>query len=332
MCTHDQSWARDRINRIAATLGIAPTPTLPSEPLPSDKPSFVYKTFPTGNGTLEVTFLIWSPMTAPYKSSLNFDRPGANGDTSFPYTRSTLNGQLKTGSASDNWSGLMNDCLSDAVVYAGRNGDSIRFAIRDAVCAFLGGRSDGDRGTVCDLHQADLDQPVAIVTESLGSKFAFDAIRAIWDSNSDNRQMLQRRLAAISAIYFIANQIPLLDLASYSSSPIDVHRRAASSLEGFLELRNVRNTPPVVIVAFSDPNDLLTYRLLPQVLGVQKDGATLINVIVSNDYTYAGYVERPDFAHCGYAWNRNVIGLIANGYHPGEPVPLSPSLSSNQCF
>ena len=81
---------------------------------------------------------------------------------------------------------------------------------------------------------------------------------------------------------------------------------------------------------FSDPNDLLTYRLLPTMLDVE--GAELVNVTVSNDSTYLGFVERPDNAHCGYASNRYVIGLIANGYHAGGPIPAAPSFKSGQCL
>jgi hypothetical protein len=322
MCSHDQKWAFDRINRITTVLGVTPelSPIVP-DPV---QPYYVNARFTTPKGTLTITFLIWSPMTAAYKASLGFDKSGPNGDTSFPYIRASLNDQLKAN--------LMNDCLSDAVVYAGSNGDAIRRAMQNAVCNFLGGVFTDREGTVgCDLSAADINRPVAIVTESLGSKFVFDAVRAIWDQEtrpSVRQEKLKRRLAAISTVYLASNQIPLLDLANPITS-------ASSSLEGFVAVRNrVRDQgikpAPLTVVAFTDPNDLLTYRLLPKALGLQD--AELVNVIVSNDKTYLGFVERPDFAHCGYAWNRNVIGLIANGYRAGGPVPIAPVLPSGECF
>jgi hypothetical protein len=246
-----------------------------------------------------------------------------NGDIAFPYTRATLNGELKTA--------LMNDCLSDAVVYAGKNGDPIRGAMQQAVCNFLGGVIATEHGiSACDLSGAALDRPTAIVTESLGSKFIFDAVRAVWDQGqrAPVRQAgLARRLADISTVYLVSNQIPLLDLANPIPS-------ARSSLARFVALSSGRRAetkvPPLTIVDFSDPNDLLSYRLLPTALDVQ--AAELVNVTVSNDNTYLGFLERPDKAHCGYAWNRHVIGLIANGYHAGGPIPTAPPSQSDQCL
>src|SRR5205085_7825688 len=140
----------------------------------TNQPYYINATFNTLKGGLTITFLIWSPMTSAYKSTLDFDKPGTNGDVAFPYTRAMLNGELKTS--------LINDCLSDAVVYSGKNGDPIRGAMRQAICNFLGGVIATEHGAPgCDLSGAKLDRPTAIVTESLGSKLIFDAVRAVWD-------------------------------------------------------------------------------------------------------------------------------------------------------
>jgi hypothetical protein len=321
MCSHDERWARDRISRIEGVLGV---PAIIRPPYAEgDQPYYINAAFNTPNGGLTITFLIWSPMTRSYKSALAFDAPGVNGDIAFPYTRATLNGELKTA--------LMNDCLSDAVVYAGKNGDPIRGAMQQAVCNFLGGVIATEHGiSACDLSGAALDRPTAIVTESLGSKFIFDAVRAVWDQGqrAPVRQAgLARRLADISTVYLVSNQIPLLDLANPIPS-------ARSSLARFVALSSGRRAetkvPPLTIVDFSDPNDLLSYRLLPTALDVR--AAELVNVTVSNDNTYLGFLERPDKAHCGYAWNRHVIGLIANGYHAGGPIPTAPPSPSDQCL
>ena len=321
MCSHDESWARDRIGRLEAVLGV---PAVIRQPFrEDDQPYYLNATFNTPSGGLTVTFLIWSPMMRPYKASLAFDMPGSNGDIAFPYTRATLNGQLKTN--------LMNDCMSDAVVYSGKNGDPIRGAMQQAVCNFLGGVVATDHGvSTCDLSGAKLDRPTAIVTESLGSKFIFDAVRAVWDQSQHapvRRAGLARRLAAISTVYLVSNQIPLLDLAN----PVPA---APSSLARFVALSSGRRAeigvPRLTVVDFSDPNDLLSYRLLPAALDVR--AVELVNVTVSNDNTYFGFLERPDTAHCGYAWNRDVIGLIANGYRAGGPVPTAPPSQSGQCL
>jgi hypothetical protein len=85
----------------------------------------------------------------------------------------------------------------------------------------------------------------------------------------------------------------------------------------------------VLTAEFSDPNDLLSYRLIPSVLDVSR--ARLINVIESNETTWFGYVERPDTAHCGYPWNPTVIGLIAQGHRVGKNLPEAPIVGSSTC-
>jgi hypothetical protein len=88
-------------------------------------------------------------------------------------------------------------------------------------------------------------------------------------------------------------------------------------------------TTPTVVV-FSDPNDLLSYRLIPSVLDVSR--ARLINVIESNETTWFGYVERPDTAHCGYPWNPAVMGLIAQSHRLGKSLPEAPIVGSSTCL
>lgn len=90
-------------------------------------------------------------MTRHFKRTLDFDAPGSDRATSFAYQRASLNGALKTE--------LVNDCLSDAVVYSGQHGDPIRAAMKLAVCHELGGTLVA--GQPCDLTsagQGDCDQ------------------------------------------------------------------------------------------------------------------------------------------------------------------------------
>jgi hypothetical protein len=71
------------------------------------------------------------------------------------------------------------------------------------------------------------------------------------------------------------------------------------------------------VIAFTDPNALLSYRITPLHIGHPEVDVT--NVIVSNDCSYFGVLERPDTAHCGYAWNAAVLGAIANEYDGQNP-------------
>ena len=336
MCTHHVNWATDRAMRIATALGGTAVQTGIDEEI-AGLTRVLYE-FKTPGGDFDATFIVWSPMTERYKRELDFDAPGSNAATSFPYERATMNGALKTG--------LINDCLSDALVYAGQHGDPLRAAMKLAVCRDLGGTPVA--GRPCDLTVAASARPTAVITESLGSKILFDAARAVYDESVSDpamRAAMTERFASVQMIYLLANQIPLLDIATPLPMPQDAdsqekaapHASSADHMIGVIH-RARSALPPdrlatiasPTLIAFTDPNDLLSYRLIPSVLGDPR--ARVINVIASNDTTWFGYFERPDMAHCGYASNRIVLGLIAHGHKVGEPLPEAPAIDSTQCL
>jgi hypothetical protein len=155
---------------------------------------------------------------------------------------------------------------------------------------------------------------------------------------------MSQRFAAVQMIYLMANQIPLLDIASpmaqFEGEGQNADMPHASSLGdmvGAMHQSRMTMAPEhpeamtvmPTVVAFTDPNDLLNYRLLPPMLDISR--ARLINVIVSNETTWLGILERPDTAHCGYAWNETVIAMIARGHRAGEPVPEVPVVGPRRC-
>ena len=335
MCTHELNWAADRATRLAAALDGTATQTRAIEET-AGMTRVLYQ-INTPGGVFDATFVVWSPMTRLFKRELDFDAPGSDRATSFPYRRATMNGALKTN--------LINDCLSDAVVYAGQHGDPIRAAMKLAVCRELGGTPIA--GQPCDFTGAELDRPIAVITESLGSKILFDAARAIYEEvgqAAGARAAMTQRFASVQMIYLMANQIPLLDIASPLPTQLEADAQEggaphSSSLGHMIGVMHGARTamPPErlaamatpTVVAFTDPNDLLSYRLIPSVLDVAR--ARLINVIGSNETTWFGFLERPDTAHCGYTWNRTVIGLIARGHEVGQPLPEVPVVSPHPC-
>ena len=64
------------------------------------------------------------------------------------------------------------------------------------------------------------------------------------------------------------------------------------------------------VVAFTDPNDLLSYILVPATLAAPYD---VVDVVLSNDTTYFGLFENPGTAHGGYLSNREAMRLIVGG-------------------
>jgi hypothetical protein len=322
MCSHDMRWVADRATRIAKAMsGTATQTNVMAE---TGGLTRVLYQIHTRNGDFDATFVLWSPMTQPFKRTLTFDSPGDDPENSFPYQRATMNGELKTK--------LVNDCLSDAVVYSGQHGDPIRVAMKQAVCHELGGVAVVDKP--CDLTHAIPERPTVVITESLGSKLLLDAAQAVYDEadvDPEARAEMDRRFASVQTIFLMANQIPLLDIASPMPPNSSLDRMVDMMHSGRMSVVREQGAPlPMpTVVAFSDPNDLLSYRLLPTIVNLAR--ATLINVIVSNARTWLGFLERPDSAHCGYPFNASVIGLIAYGHKVGEAMPEVPVVETGHC-
>ena len=143
---------------------------------------------------------------------------------------------------------------------------------------------------------------------------------------------MNQRFASIQTIYLMANQIPLLDIASPMPPASSLDEMIGMMHAGRMAMAPERVATMAVptVVALTDPNDLLSYRFLPPVVDLVR--ARLINVIVSNAATWLRFLERPDTVHCGYILNRTVIGLIAYGHKAGGLLPDAQVVASNQCF
>jgi hypothetical protein len=251
-----------------------------------------------------------------------FDDSSYRGGESI-YKRASLNESLKEV--------LINRCLIDAVAYAGPNGDPIRHWMKQQVCERFGGSI---RSGECGIPDNVPAPRTVIVAESLGSKIVFDAIRDIWkESSGPERANIAEQLRSVQSIFLLANQIPLLDAADRNDTALT--SRTTDSAFGFLQdfeearapvpqVRSAASLPPLHVVAFSDPNDLLSYRLKDD--NLYQSNIQVVNVIVSNAPTYLGLVERPDDAHCGYKWNRFVIGTLVDGYDGRKLIPTTVGL------
>lgn len=334
MCTHPASWVDDRIKRLTASIG-GTSETLSVRPVGDHGATLRTDRIKLKSSTIDVMFLTWSPLTAPYKTALSYDHSTEYGGT-FPYTRASLNRELKRG--------LINDCMTDVVVYGGANGQTVRRAARESVCEAMGGRIDG---TDCNVPHGASPAALAFVTESLGSKLVFDAILSIWDSAEKSYDKLAiprlaTSLASTRMLYMVANQLPLLDVAGTSMAdraleevlerPITRgHSRDVFDVISRARRAAAPTSKPMTVVAFSDPNDLLSYRIVAGHLAGDLKDFRVVNVIVSNDTTYFKYVERPDTAHCGYTWNPYVFGMIAKGYDAGKALPSVVGLAGGVC-
>src|SRR6201987_3453533 len=205
--------------------------------------------------------------------------------------------------------GLMGWGFSDAVLAMG----PLRLYVLDGIRQLIL-KSQGDSRTsgVSDPTRAPVDQEYIIVCHSLGSYLIFSALdinqtttKTTTVKQSGNRfdQVLERT----SMVFFFANQLRLLELASLDG-PTD--RNLATHLKAWGKLRcnYLKSKPgasqecrPPRITALNDPSYLLTWTV-PNLPGVE-----VKNYTVKNSTRWFWIIENPTKAHNNYARDKRAI-------------------------
>ncbi|MGA7180364.1 MAG: hypothetical protein WBX11_12355 [Thiobacillaceae bacterium] len=320
MCTHGRDWADDAVKNLNFALGGTDQIKLDARPVEGTKAVLYQQTLTVPTGTIRASALVWSPIVAPLKHQLCFDQTkksdscvaGGFAKPAYPYERASLNAALK--------GGLLDDCLADAIIYQGKSRDAISEQIQKAIVT--ASSPSGDAGTPTDLFKAAASEttPLVLISESLGSKMALDAIyKLVTSPNADASAAGRQTFDRTTQIFMGANQMPILALADQSLEGVEVVRAGYPSypsdpLAALIAIKSKRPStlavPAPHVIAFTDPNDLLSYILVPS---KQVTSYDVVDVVVSNDNTYFGFLERPDNAHMGYRQNRTVFKLIACG-------------------
>jgi hypothetical protein len=307
ICNHTVDDARGVFAKVAEPLGLAVDLPPQGEPIGAHG-GLLHRGTMRGQGrTVNLFAVVWSPITAPSKRALCFDVVGGNhvcpaNSGATVGERARFNGDLKDS--------LLDECLADAVFYAGEKGhDAIGEAVQEALVRTLPQRPGRNR-------------PLIVYTESLGSKILFDAL-------GDPRHWATAAFAGWYQrpvqVFMGANQLPLLSLATDPTLPATAAMQSPlSSVERQTNLvaRIVAGTRPLgvlaqrqgaqrLVVAFDDPNDVLSYTLRPY--GSTHPEVTFIDVLVSNATEYARLIESPLDAHTGYRDNPDVQRMIACG-------------------
>lgn len=308
MCTHDASWAPQVVAQLTQALAAATTSPGAGAARAAEAPrvQIVPSTVRTPTGTLRFDAMIWSPLTVPLKRQLCYDQTNKSaicaGEPPYPFTRARLNASLKDV--------LVDDCLSDAVVYQGVSRDAIQRRMREAILQVLA------------ASDAPPDQPLMVVSGSLGSKILFDTLLRMTEEEPGARasRLALRAVERLRFLVMVGNQIPLLSLGDQQIGDADTVRRLVpsppDSLQLLLQKRSAGKRLPVAgpgltLVAFTDPNDLLSYTLPAE--RYASDDVAVYNILVSNAPTWLGLLERPDRAHINYLDNPDVGRLIACG-------------------
>lgn len=312
MCTHTIADLEQRIDQLSTGIkSVAPTLSreLTTIIVPNTAIQLVQETVSIEDGNLQFSGLVWSEITRKLKNELAFDSTGEPKDCSVGSQckpkRAALNGIFKDG--------LLDDCLSDVVIYQGKGGHDEMVRQMQAAIRFVA---------------AGHDEPLVIISESLGSKMVFDAL-ADMDSQRKDPKETDRIISRLTQVFMAANQLPLLGLGDEVISAPDSYglMRAAVPSDSLRKViqrkrtlvqRSAFRQNTLTLVAFTDPNDLLSYRLLPSQYE-NEGGVSIADVLVSNQPTYIGALEMPDTAHKTYLSNSDVISLITCGSVKNAP-------------
>jgi hypothetical protein len=323
MCTHDPEWAAQSINSMMEVLS-SQQPRLDKNTEAPQIPGTeiqMIRSQVTGEGaTFRISALVWSPLTAKLKQQLLYDRTGDPStdcatDKECKPKRVRLNALIKDK--------LVSDCFADALIYQGGSKDEILRQMKIALAYATAPEIDISSASFkaldvqsatlrADKASASAEGSLAVITDSLGSKVLFDALDAQATKNSTPaaRAAADRTRERIGLVFMRANQLPLLALA-------DAERQGSDPIKSLAnEKTQVRGATGFqrTVVAFSDPNDLLSYPLLgSSYQGPSWASVKLADILVSNKTSWLGLLENPWGAHTGYGENRDVTRLMLHG-------------------
>ncbi len=276
--------------------------------------------------TQEILFyeLVWAEITAREKRVLEYDTSGR-----YQSRRASVNHTAKE---------FLNDRISDPLIYVGDSHLKILQSVDQAMCwtLYVDWNELPDRAAqVCDRHKvASVDDlkgyQWVVITHSLGSRIVIDTMefqaRVILkqfqsEADAGRRNKAQELLDSWKdqtiQVYMLANQLPLLQLGRKEPEVV-------GQIEAYCRPDGAHYAERIVkelqVVAFSDPNDLLSYAIPPAYADEHMDSRLCptvvnvsVNVVPTIDLFKVGQVADPLGAHTEYDNNQRVLGLMARG-------------------
>ncbi len=274
-------------------------------------------------GELLAFEVTWSDLFAAERNAVKFDEYGLH-----PGSRADLNASLKK---------LVNS-LTEPLAYHGPKGELARASLIQAFC--WAGRNEWADYPVAaheacnlrDTRQSIIERDTfAIASHSLGSRIAIDSLMALGRVRESYARDPKARAGfqAMQALrdkditfYMLANQLPLLQVGQ--GLP-DVTGNTAMYCTP--EAPNVRERlfKSLSIVAFSDPNDVLSYQIPDTFTGEFLDSrlcaaTTNVSIAVANTVSLPGTsFASPEIAHANYEDDERVLTLMAGGLSGTAP-------------
>lgn len=264
--------------------------------------------------------LTWSEITTPYKEIISFDTTEQYSEFRVPF-----NNMMKK---------FLDNTLPDPMIYLVDRHDLIINSSQQALCWML--KTDwqdipNNKAAVCDISIEEqvnhlANENVLFITHSLGSEILMDTIIDIGDEISDKSQKLaaspqfmgqvQKLQNKEINLFMLANQLPILMIDR--PLPKVYNQIGAYCSEKGAKYKK-RIFKGVNIVAFSDPNDILSYAIPQEFADKRIDSricpkVTNVSVNVAPEISAFGVgIVNPVTAHTYYDRSPKVINLITHG-------------------
>ncbi|UOA10675.1 hypothetical protein KKZ03_03425 [Methylobacter sp. S3L5C] len=283
----------------------------------------------------ELTFyeLTWSGITRQEKALLNFDTSGE-----YDFRRARINGMLKK---------FSNDTGPDPIIYLGQSRVPILAAYAQSFCWMAtqdwGELPSSGKHACLGLNDSNADRIAndnyVIISHSLGSRIVMDGMQRIASLLANPEKHLgsikqytlsTKAIAALQSkhipFFMLSNQLPMLQLGR--ELPEVAGQEASYCYPGGANYKK-RMLKETEIVAFSDPNDLLSYGIPPGFSEKYIDSRlcakiTNVNINIAKVMDAFGMADlaNPMQAHVGYDQDDRVIAMIARGIGNPGASPL----------
>jgi len=272
---------------------------------------------PEGSQKLVFYELTWSEITAERKRVLDFDTSGE-----FAHRRASFNNAMKA---------FLNDVGPDPMIYVTDPENPILTATQQAICWMLAGGEGEEindtQRSVCSVSSlarlSSLEKyNIVFITHSLGSRIIMDALGEIVETLGDDQivsghpALVSKMQAKEMTVFMLSNQMPLLQIGL--PAPKVAGQIGSYCREGGRNFAR-RAFKKLDIVAFTDPNDLLSYSITQDFVDHYLDSrmcpvVTNIHINVAERLTAFGVdVVNPIAAHGNYDSDERVIQLISHG-------------------
>lgn len=273
--------------------------------------------------------LTWSSISEIEKEILAYDSSGENS-----FRRAKINDTLKK---------FSNDAIADPLIYLGEKQEDIQISVAQSYCWMIshdwdGFPSGGHKPCMITspeaLTNAEKDSYI-FISHSLGSRITIDAMQRLAGLLNDDKfqkmyPQAERLHHAIQdrvvTIFMLSNQLPLLQLGRSLPDVLNEEKKFCSP-EGSNYTERFANETH--IVAFSDPNDLLSYTIPPGFKDKYLDSrlcTTVSNIVINVAHVVDVFgfseIASPMEAHVGYDHDDRVVALIAHGLSNNTSTPI----------